>query len=939
MRRISLLLAVFVLAGGLAIAPRHLASKSATSPDFVHFESPHVHPVAMTPDQARLLVVNTPDGYLTTYSLTADTVPTLQREIAVGLEPVSVRALNDSIAWVVNFLSDDVNVVNLNLGHTIATLRVGDEPGDVVFANGKAYVSVGGQDVVKVYDPATLALLSTITIPGRTPRALATNPAGTRVYVANFMAGNRTSILGPSKIPSGGMPEDPELPMDPGLPAAPAQGLIVQQLGSTWYDMYGNNWNSKVPYSMPDNDISEINTATDAIARNFTGQGTTIFAIDVCPANGRIVAPVTEGRNLNRFELRVSGYQVETNLATVSFASGTGVPVKLDAHIDYFTLPGTQAEADSAIGIPTGIAAGSDTRRVYVSSFATNKIAVCDPLAGALSAVKARVACVAGPTGVLVDEGRNHLYVVGRFHNQLQTLKLDTFQQAALTKVGNDPTPDEIVNGRKFFYGGFTSTHGDQSCATCHLFGDLDGLAWDLGDPYGSFVPPTPPNTQGLAGFHPMKGPMVTQTLRGLTNTEPLHWRGDRVDLSAFNAAFMSLMGRSAPLADSEMTAFGAFVMPLTHAPNPNQHLNRQFPDAPPGQPSALRGREFFVDSLSFGGTRTCESCHAEANFGPGTNRQMVHRDTIFEPQDLKVPQLRNLYRKTGFRDEPGAQNKRGFGYTHDGSSDTPFRFLHRPQFAFGPDSIAADEKRRDMEAYLLAFDTGMSPAVGFQMTFDGSNNLDPTMLTRMDTLESQAQLDYCDVVARGRVGGQPRSWYYNGPDSWKPDKAAEAPLTSVQLRALAGPGSELTLLGVPKGSGQRMGNDRDRDTYLDGDERDHGSDPGDFLSIPSLVDVGTPPRPGAPSFALRSIAPNPFRASTEIAFTLGRAGTVDARIYDLFGREVKPLAAGRAFPVGPSSLRWDGRDRDGRTVPAGVYFVRMKTEAGTTTRSLVRLW
>ena len=28
--------------------------------------------------------------------------------------------------------------------------------------------------------------------------------------------------------------------------------------------------------------------------------------------------------------------------------------------------------------------------------------------------------------------------------------------------------------------------------------------------------------------FHPMKGPMTTQTLRGLTNSGAMHWRGDR---------------------------------------------------------------------------------------------------------------------------------------------------------------------------------------------------------------------------------------------------------------------------------------------------------------------------------------------------------------------------------------------------------------------------
>ena len=97
----------------------------------------------------------------------------------------------------------------------------------------------------------------------------------------------------------------------------------------------------------------------------------------------------------------------------------------------------------------------------------------------------------------------------------------------------------EIVNGRRFFYGGFTSGHGEHACATCHVFGDFDNLAWDLGDPTGNMDPPPPGMLDPLLeGFHPMKGPMTTQSLRGLPNTFRFHWRADRANLAAFNPAF-----------------------------------------------------------------------------------------------------------------------------------------------------------------------------------------------------------------------------------------------------------------------------------------------------------------------------------------------------------------------------------------------------------------
>jgi len=523
---------------------------------------------------------------------------------------------------------------------------------------------------------------------------------------------------------------------------------------------------------------------------------------------------------------------------------------------------------------------------------------------------------------------------VGRFHNELQTLSSTDFSTISRQWIGYDPTPDEIVNGRKFMYGGFTSSHGDQACASCHVFGDTDGLAWDLGDPFGAFVPPPGGNPLGLQGFHPMKGPLITQSLRGMGGTGPLHWRGDRDNFAAFNSAFLSLMGRAAPLADSEMTAFADFTLPMVYPPNPRQLLDRTMPDAPLGEGSALRGQNFFLNTVVDSGM-VCADCHTASSFGPGTNGAMIRAVHIDQAQDLKVPHLRNLYKKTSFLDQPSAQNKRGFGYSHNGAVDLTSNFDHGPGFSYGPDSATAADNRRDLTAFLNAFDTGLAPSVGFQLTFDGTNNSDPTALLTLDTLTAQVAATNCDLVAHGRVGGQARTWQYVGGGEWKPGKALESNVTTSNLIALAGLGSEITVTGVPPGSGVRMGLDRDRDTYFDGDELDAGSDPGNPASTP--LNVSVTPRGGLPT-RLVSIGPNPFRASTEVAFTMAKAGRVDLEVFDVLGRQVRSIARSRWFEAGPQSLRWDGRDDGGREAMAGVYFLRMRTESGQWSRPVIRV-
>ena len=44
--------------------------------------------------------------------------------------------------------------------------------------------------------------------------------------------------------------------------------------------------------------------------------------------------------------------------------------------------------------------------------------------------------------------------------------------------------PLAVVEGRPFLYDAqFTSANGEASCSSCHIFGDLDHLGWDLGNP------------------------------------------------------------------------------------------------------------------------------------------------------------------------------------------------------------------------------------------------------------------------------------------------------------------------------------------------------------------------------------------------------------------------------------------------------------------------
>jgi hypothetical protein len=332
----------------------------------------------------------------------------------------------------------------------------------------------------------------------------------------------------------------------------------------------------------------------------------------------------------------------------------------------------------------------------------------------------------------------------------------------------------------------------------------MDLLAWNLGNPDGdmTYLQQGPQ----LLAFHPMKGPMTTQTLRGLVNVQPYHWRGDKPDFAAFNGAFASLLG-GAQLSATDMTAFTNFINTITYQPNPNLNLDGTFPvtmplpDIPmPGNPS--NGLSTFLNSITGTANDTCVSCHT-ADPGPGTNNLIDAAGTQASGQPMEHSQLRNMYQKTNLDFKPGAVSVNGFGFIHDGSTNGIFDFLTGATFGPIQDNTTA---KADLEAYMLCFDTGTAPTVGYSRTLTSTSvNTSPAQ-SDWSTLQSQAGAGNIDLIANGTIQGQIYGLLYlPGTNNYQTDTAGLGPFTQAQLTAFILNGDTLTMMGVPPGSGARM--------------------------------------------------------------------------------------------------------------------------------------
>jgi hypothetical protein len=125
---------------------------------------------------------------------------------------------------------------------------------------------------------------------------------------------------------------------------------------------------------------------------------------------------------------------------------------------------------------------------------------------------------------------------------------------------------------------------------------------------------------------------------------------------------------------------------------------------------------------------------------------------------------------------------------------------------------------RRNLESFLLAFDSNLAPIVGQQVTLTRHNAAEAG--PRIDLLIAQAEEDECDLVAKNRLGG----FLYVGEGKFRFSRKRIPRIPDPLLRATANlPKGEITYTCVPPGSGTRVGLDRDEDGILDNQDHNTG--------------------------------------------------------------------------------------------------------------------
>ena len=814
---------------------------------FVNLEEAPIHPLEFG-SNGLLWQANLPDARIVVWNVTTPLAPRRLAEIGVGLGPVSIRLRpaaggGPREVWVACQSSNAVFVIDEATRRVTKTVRLKGEPTDIAFDTGNqfAYVSLAATNRIAKVDANTLAVLSPLVFdadypPGAATRTEAEEPRamlrdGNSLFVLSHMSGN------------GSFPLDLSL-LDPPI---------------------ANGWQFGMTPPPPDRDVIAFDLSAGAPAGSAAlwRMGTLNFDlvkaddgrtyVSTLDFENQTIAPAGTATLEGEFDYRAKGFGRHLIAHAVAGVNGFPQPGTqvIDLNVDVDPL----LPASFRCALPTDIAYDAVAERLFVACYETRNVAVVQlnsTAAGGTVIAELLPAPLAapspnafGPRGVALSANGSTAYVLYRGDHRLQAFDLtglgagSRIAPAAVGPLaaGFDITPLRILNGRRHFTNAANSGSGTSTCNTCHVDGHLDGIGWDLSDFTGKLDSTPGPDKVGREP----KGVKVTMSLRGIEETPPFHWRGDRADLDAFNPAFDGLLGGSM-LSPAQMREFEDFVFSLSYPANPNLPDNRGYTAAAKDgfdcfsthkkMHTVLHDATGGPTSLTGNLEISCAGCHS-MDGASGTLNQVNNPFPPGLPElGDDATQLRGLWDKesqpalTGLFVPVDVLPATGWGLANTGVVDSVLGFINIGVFNHMGHDL-------QIERFLKEMDTGVAPSAAFAvMLSGGAATADETLLTSAlaaaqplaAIANGAANFPAHDLVARGwvrLVAGGPQvslGMLWDGSQFLTDRTGTTFTLAALKAKVAAGDAA-IALIGVPVGSGYRLGLDRDLDFRLDGDE------------------------------------------------------------------------------------------------------------------------
>ncbi len=846
--------------------------------DYFNVESPQVHPIEVfrLAGHDYLAVCNTRDNSVEIWDTVEKPVMRRLARIRVGLEPVSIRYYAETRRlYTANFLGDSVSIIALDASTSANGLQarlerttwVGDEPLDIAFHSTDSpahpytfFVTHMALDGFGWRDALTLEPIQ-----------------GRELVAAKVTLGFDTD-----DPPDGRDDEFIDLALKEPRTALVRDGqllLLATKGGNTAFDF----------------DVyceSLENHGQDARATSrVTGLGSAGFNM-VFDSRGRLLVVGAEALNQtlqNEDEAREAptGF-VKSTFYVVEDACGDpkiqGRDVNLTsidpaANLEVAPRP---VPRDHALSMLTDVAfftmaTTEGPGKAFFTAFGNDRVGVIEPHQDLKPEYwpirRIEVPAVggnplAGPRGLAfkpanpaaaADPGAR-IYVLNHLDNSVVTInpRTEDLVKGAHFSLANDPRPAYLTKGQQFLYDAKLSGNGMVSCASCHVDGRTDRLPWRLSPANGEAVeiPKLLPDGVPDTHFPADKGPLVTQSLQGLLNSEvlphnqfwvtnaPYHWRGDRATFLDFNGAFESLLGGS-ELSDGQMRQYEAFVNSIHYPPNPKELKNRrlsgrfegpnggEFPDD--GSSGANRGLKFYHITNTVG-PRSCAHCHA---LPEGSNNRITDSQNVVG-QPIESAALRGLFQKEAKRDVDGSSDPKDSPYSgleglfhtglivqgtlHEFNFVASINAFNKTFFSSRicgtPGEFSFCEDLQTLNQMVHEMDWGVGPLVGCPVTVNlgnvdtAKNSPSPSPCSRacgdnaatLACMERQARLANSGLAVQAWLGGGKSGYWFDPVSGLYVEETGSHALTRTELAdSLRDERDRLVFQAVPLGSERRV--------------------------------------------------------------------------------------------------------------------------------------
>ena len=234
---------------------------------------------------------------------------------------------------------------------------------------------------------------------------------------------------------------------------------------------------------------------------------------------------------------------------------------------------------DTPVSMPAAAVLGPGETHLYVANAISDDLSVVD-LATNLGI--GHVIVGQHPRDIALSPDGARLYTLNLVSDDVTVVDIATMAVSATLPLADDPRSEVVQEGERLFLGSRPETISRDnwmSCASCHVDGGSDGQTW-----------------LGTTG-----GPRNTTILRGIGDTEPLHWSADRADVQAFDETLTGLMAGTG-LSDSELDTLAAYLNGLQPISSPLREAGGALTE------EAVRGAGLFREA-------GCAVCHAPPRF------------------------------------------------------------------------------------------------------------------------------------------------------------------------------------------------------------------------------------------------------------------------------------------------------------------------------------